>query len=256
MFQTERGALRRLYNLLEFTKFRREEIQSWESVHGCIMTSWREQQIVRDIAPQTPTLVGANAVDVDYFRPSARAANPSALVMTGLMRYRPNIDGAVYFVQEVFPRILAKRPDMIFYIVGAGATDELRRLTNQNVVLTDTVPDVRPYVHDAAIFVVPLRMGGGTRLKVLEGLAMAKPVVSTTVGCEGIDVVHRRHLLIADDAVTFGESVLELCSDRALAERLGREGRHLVERNYTWESVVDDIEAFYRRLKAETPAVR
>lgn len=250
MYKTERSALRRLYNWLEFKKFKREEISSWRAVSGCVMTSGREQEIVKTLAPSTPTIVGANAVDVEFFGPSPQPVKPNALVMTGLMHYRPNIDGAVYFVQEIFPRILAARPDTVFYIVGAGATDELKRLENANVVVTGTVPDVRPYAHDASVFVVPLRMGGGTRLKVLEGLSMEKPVVSTSVGCEGIDVVHGQHLLIADDPAAFANAVLELMRNRDLAARLGKQGRTLTQDRYKWESVVSRLEAFYDRLLA------
>jgi glycosyltransferase involved in cell wall biosynthesis len=253
MYQTERSAVRRFYNWIEFSKFKREEINSWRSVSGCVMTSAREQQIVKALAPETPTIVGANAVDVDFFQPSAGPPDSRALVMTGLMHYRPNIDGAVFFVNEIFPLILASRPDMVFYIVGAGATDELKRLAGPNVVVTGTVPDVRPYVHDAAVFVVPLRMGGGTRLKVLEGLSMAKAVVSTSVGCEGIDVVHGQHLLVADHPQAFADAVLNVGSDAGLAGRLGRQGRALVEQKYKWESVVSRLEDFYRRLLSGAP---
>jgi glycosyltransferase involved in cell wall biosynthesis len=244
--------MRRFYNRLEFMKFKREEIRSWQSVSGCVMTSAREQEIVKTLAPNTPTIVGANAVDVEYFRPSAIPRESRALVMTGLMHYRPNIDGALYFVNEIFPLILASRPDMVFYIVGAGATDELKRVAGPNVVVTDTVPDVRPYVHDAAAFVVPLRMGGGTRLKVLEGLSMEKAVVSTSVGCEGIDVVHGEHLLVADDPRAFADAVLNVTADDGLAGRLGRQGRTLTEQHYKWEAVVERLETFYRHLLADT----
>jgi glycosyltransferase involved in cell wall biosynthesis len=256
MYQTEGSTARRLYNRLEYAKFRREEINSWRTVSGCVMTSAREQQIVDALAPRTPTIVGANAVDVDHFRPSHGPARRDALVMTGLMHYRPNIDGALYFVNEIFPRILASRPDMVFYIVGAGATDELKRLAGPRVVVTDTVPDVRPYVYDAAAFVVPLRMGGGTRLKVLEGLSMEKAVVSSSVGCEGIDVVHGEHLLVADEPQAFADAVLHITADPELAARLGRQGRTLVQQRYRWESVVERLEVFYGRLLAEAAAGR
>ena len=249
MYQTEGSPARRLYNWLEFAKVRREEIASWSRVSGCVMTSAREEAIVRTLAPQTPTLVGANAVDVEYFRPSDQVPRPNLLVMTGLMHYRPNIDGAVYFVEQILPLILAKCPDAIFTIVGAGATDEVRRLAGANVVVTGTVPDVRPFVHEAAAFVVPLRMGGGTRLKVLEGLSMEKAVISTSVGSEGIDVVHARDLLIADDPQRFADAVLTVLGDRTRAAELGRRGRELVESRYTWESVVELLEAFYEELE-------
>ena len=120
--------------------------------------------------------------------------------------------------------------------------------------MTDTVADVRPYVYKSAVFVVPLRMGGGTRLKVLEGLSMEKAVVSTSVGCEGIDVTHDEHLLIADEPRAFADAVLKLMADRSRRLELGRAGRALVERQYRWDTVVDRLEGFYDRLAAEHSA--
>jgi glycosyltransferase involved in cell wall biosynthesis len=253
MYQTERSSMRRLYNWVEFTKFQREETLSWSQVSGCLSTSAREEQIMRGIVPDTPILVAPNAVDVEYFSPTSDRMDLRAIVMTGLMHYRPNIDGALYFVREIFPRILASRPETVFYIVGAGATDELKQLSGPNVVVTSTVPDVRPYLERCAVFVVPLRMGGGTRLKVVEGLAMERAVVSTSIGCEGIEVTHGEHLLIADEPRAFADAVLQLLSDRELACRLGRSGRVLVEGHYTWESVVERIEGFYGRLLSQAP---
>jgi sugar transferase (PEP-CTERM/EpsH1 system associated) len=256
MYHTEHSAMRRLYNWIEFAKFKREEIGTWRRVSGCLSTSAREDEIIRATAPDTPTQVVPNAVDADYFRPSADAAiDANAIVMTGLMLYRPNVDGALYFVREIFPRILASRPDMVFYIVGAGATDEVKRLAGPNVIVTDTVPDVRPYLDRSAVFVVPLRMGGGTRLKVIEGLSMEKAMVSTSVGCEGIDVVSGEHLIVADEPHAFADAVLQLLGDRDMALRLGREGRALVERRYRWETVVEGMEELYDRLLARPARV-
>jgi glycosyltransferase involved in cell wall biosynthesis len=250
MYSTEGSPLRRMYNWLEFRKFKREEVASWRSVSGVINTSSREDAIMRQAAPDTPMMVAPNAVNVEYFCPSDEPIDAEALVMTGLMHYRPNIDGAVYFVREILPHILAARPNVVFYIVGAGATNELKRLASKNVVVTDTVADVRPYVYKSAVFVVPLRMGGGTRLKVLEGMSMAKAVVSTSVGCEGIDVTHDEHLLIVDESRAFAGAVLKLLVDRPRRLELGRAGRALVERRYRWDSVVARLESFYNELLA------
>jgi glycosyltransferase involved in cell wall biosynthesis len=255
MYQTERSLMRRFYNWVEFTKFRREEIGAWNRASGCLTTSTREEHIIGGIVP-TPILVAANAVDVDYFRPSGDPLDGNAIVMTGLMHYRPNIDGALFFVREIFPRILACRPKMVFYIVGAGATDEVKQLSGPNVVVTDTVPDVRPYLSRCAVFVVPLRMGGGTRLKVVEGLSMEKAVVSTSVGCEGIDVAHGEHLLIADEPGAFADAVLQVLENRDMALELGRQGRALVECHYRWETVVERLEGFYDQLLAAPASSR
>jgi glycosyltransferase involved in cell wall biosynthesis len=248
MYSTEVSPLRRMYNWLEYLKFKREEVSSWQSVCGVVSTSAREELIMRQAAPGTPLLVGPNAVNVEYFCPSDEPISANALVMTGLMHYRPNIDGAVYFVREILPHIHASRPNVVFYIVGAGATTELKRLVGENVVVTDTVADVRPYVYKSAVFVVPLRMGGGTRLKVLEGMSMKKAVVSTSVGCEGIDVSNGEHLLVVDEPRAFADAVLQLLADRERRLALGRAGRALVERHYRWDTVVERLEGFYDRL--------
>src|SRR5262249_35698629 len=195
----ERSPIRSWYNGFEFRKFQRAEIRTWQSVSACVTPSNREAEIIRGLAPATPTCVAPNGVDVEYFAPSRTPIDANAIVMTGYMRTRPNIDGAVYFIEHILPRVLAVRPDAVVYVGGAGAPRVRRRLAGPHVVIPGAVPDVRPYVERAAVFVVPLRMGGGTRLKVLEGLSMLKPMVSTSVGCEGIDVTHREHLLIGDE---------------------------------------------------------
>jgi len=251
MCESEREPVRRFYNWMEYRKFRREEQRSWQDASGCVMTSEREVRIVEAHAAGKSVTVVPNAVDVDYFGPCdalRNEADSGSVVMTGLMRYRPNSDAALYFIREILPLLLEKRPNLVFYVVGAGPPDELKRLAGPNVVVTDTVPDVRPYVQKAAVFVVPLRMGSGTRLKVLEGLAMRKAMVSTSLGCEGIDVKDRVHLLIADAPRAFANSVLELLEDQDLAADLGRQGRALVERQYSWETVVEELERFYARL--------
>jgi polysaccharide biosynthesis protein PslH len=246
-FLTERSLLRRAYNWIEFRKFRREETSAWRRASGITATSTREADIIRNIVGR-PTRSVPNGVDVQYFRAGDEPADPDAIVLTGLMKYRPNVDAAVYFVREVLPRIVSVRPKMVFYIVGGDPSEEVRQLAGPNVVVTGTVPDVRPYVRQAAVFVVPLRMGSGTRLKVLEGLSMEKAMVSTSLGCEGIDVEHDRHLLIADDAESFAASVLGLLENPARARALASAGRDLVEASYRWESVVDGLESFFREL--------
>jgi glycosyltransferase involved in cell wall biosynthesis len=249
MYQTERTALRRAYNWLEYQKFKREEMGTWRRVAGCVTTSSREEAIVRQRAPGTPVVTVPNAVDVEYFQPPQAPAEGAAVALTGLMKYRPNVDAAQFFAGDILPRVHAVRPDVVFYVVGGDPAPEVRRLASDRVVVTDTVPDVRPYVHKSAVFVVPLRMGSGTRLKVLEGLAMAKAMVSTTIGCEGIEVVDCRHLLIRDDAEGFAAAVLELLQNRELGARLGAQGRELVFRKYRWETVVDDLERFHEEIR-------
>ncbi|MBI3948459.1 MAG: glycosyltransferase [Armatimonadetes bacterium] len=245
MCRSERSPARRVFNWLEYLKFRREEQRAWRRASGLILTSEREERIVAARVSGRPTLVAPNGVDTDYFRPGPSAPDPNHLVFSGLMRYRPNADAAAHFVRDILPRIRRVRPDTILTLVGRAPTDDVKRLAGPNVVVTGGVPDVRPYVARASVFVVPLRMGGGTRLKVLEGLAMGKAMVSTPLGCEGIDVRHGEHLLVAEDPDAFAQATLRLMDDAALRESLGRRGRLLVERDYDWAGVVRRLEAFY-----------
>ncbi len=254
VFQAEGSLPRRVFNWLEYRKFRREEIAAWKAADGCAMTSAREAAFVSAMMPETPTVVVPNAVDTTYFAPADATVDPNMIVLTGLMKYRPNVDGAIFFVRDVLPRILRARPATTFYIVGGEAPPEVTRLASPHVVVTGGVEDVRPYVHRSAVFAVPLRMGSGTRLKVLEGLSMGKPMVSTAVGCEGIEVRDREHLLIADGADAFADAVLEVMGNETLARTLARNGRNLMLERYRWESVVATLDALYARLVAARPA--
>lgn len=248
MYHSERSPVRKLYSGMEYLKFRREEQRAWGRVAGCILTSEREEAIFRRSVPTKPVAVVPNGVDVEEFCSAAKASDDANIVFTGMMRYRPNVDGVLYFVHEVLPRIRRVRSDVTFSIVGANEPKEVRRLAGPHVVVTGWVPDVRPYVERAAVFAVPLRMGGGTRLKVLEGLAMGKAMVSTTLGCEGIKVRDGQHLLIADEPSAFAEAVLRLLDDRSLAAALGENGRNLAESEYSWASVAQQLEAFYSEV--------
>jgi glycosyltransferase involved in cell wall biosynthesis len=254
VYQLERSPARRAYNWLEYVKFKREEIRSWRHAAACLTTSEREEAIIRGIVPNLAVWTAPNGVDTDYFRPHAQPPQPETIVLTGLMKYRPNVDAAKFFVREIMPRLLRVRPNLRFYIVGGEPPEEVTRLAGPNVVVTGSVPDVRPYVYDAAVFVVPLRMGSGTRLKVLEGLSMQKPMVSTALGCEGIDVRHGEHLLIADDPAAFAEATLELLENRDKAHQIAAQGRQLVERRYQWSQIVKDVEGFYEALLANRTA--
>ncbi len=251
MYQTERSLLRRIYNWLEYTKFKREEQDCWQKSDACIFTSEREQQIVNAQMPRKAAHVAPNGVDIEYFQPSSAVVDTNSLVFTGLISYRPNTDAVLFFVREVLPHIVNARPETVFSIVGMGPPEEVVRLAGPNVIVTDEVPDVRPYIEKSSVFVVPLRMGSGTRLKVLEGLAMGKPMVSTSVGCEGIDARDGEHLLIEDDPQAFAQAVVRLMNDRELAQRLGTAGRALVEDHYSWASIVQTMEQFHLRVVQE-----
>jgi len=248
MHEGERSWTRRVYNRGEYRKFRPVEQEAWRTVNGCVLTSEREEVIVRAHAPATQVVVVPNGVDPEYFMPSGHEPTADTLMFNGLLSYRPNFDAAVYLIEEILPRLHQVRPGVTLTIVGFGTPAELDSLRRPGVVVTGVVPDIRPYLEQAAVVVVPIRMGGGTRLKVIEALAMGKAVVSTTIGCEGLRVVDGEHLVKADDADSFASSVALVLADQAKSEGLGRAGRTLMVNEYSWQRSTVQLEELFRRL--------
>lgn len=242
----ERSAARRFFNGLEAHKYRRLENRAWARAAACVVTSAREAPQVTGRAPGTRTAVVPNGVDPSYFVPAPLGDQvPGRIVFTGLLSYRPNLDGAQWFIEEVLPRVRARVPGTTLTVVGAGTEAELARLTADGVTVTGLVPDVRPHAAAASCVVAPIRIGGGTRLKVVEALAMGKALVSTTVGCEGIEVDDGTHLLVADDAESFAAAVCACLEDPALRERLGAAARRVAVDKYAWDRSAARLRVLY-----------
>lgn len=246
----ESSLARRMFNQLEYLRFRRFEQRCWRRIDGCVVTSEREAPVVGAHAPGTPTAVVPNGVDVDSFVPSCDPVEPRTVVFNGTLDYRPNLDAVQYLLDQVWPLVLNRCPDARLEIVGYASPEDVRRLRRPGVVFTGQVPDVRTYLQRAAVIAVPVRMGGGTRLKIVEALALGKAIVSTSLGCEGIAVRDEEHLLIADDAQAFAAKTAELFAEPARREALGRAGRALAEAAYSWALAGDALDALYSRLAA------
>jgi glycosyltransferase involved in cell wall biosynthesis len=236
---------RRLYNELDQRKLRREEERAWRAAEACAMTSERDVAFVRAAAPRTPVAVVPNGVDARAFTPGARSTERGMLLFFGEMGYYPNTDAMLHFANDVLPLLRRRHPSAHLVIVGPSAPPAVQRLASPWVTITGSVPDVRPYLASAHAVVVPLRVGGGTRLKILEALAMGKPVVSTSLGAEGLAVTHGRELVLADGAEPFAAAVAQVLDDDALALALASAGRRLVERVYDWSASVRALEALY-----------
>ena len=246
MRRAERTTLRRAFNTLEYLKYRSYEHRLWHRADGCAVVSDRELAVVSSGAPGTPAFTVPNAVDADYFTPGSDPVVPDSLVFTGLLSYRPNFDAALHLVDSIFPIVRRQRPSASLTIVGDGDPQHFQALRREGVTVTGRVPDLRPYVRSAAVCVAPIRMGGGTRLKVLEALSMGKAIVSTPLGSEGIEARHSEHLVIADARpAVFARAVVNVLAAPAAASYLGRQGRHLVERRYTWEQAACRLEELY-----------
>ncbi|HEX2703016.1 MAG TPA: glycosyltransferase family 4 protein [Solirubrobacteraceae bacterium] len=250
--EQERSIIRRVYNRVEHARVRRFEQSTWERVDGCLLTSERELEIVRRHAPGLAAAVVPNGVDLQRFQATDRPVEPFSAVFNGVLDYRPNVDAALYLVDQIWPLVLEVCPQARLSLVGRAPPSEVRRLGRRGVTVTGEVADIRPYLERATVVVVPMRMGGGTRLKVVESLALSKATVSSSLGCEGIAVTPGRDLLTADDPRSFAEGILELFENEPQRRELGRNGRALVEREYSWDLAGEQMESFLEALVAQS----
>jgi sugar transferase (PEP-CTERM/EpsH1 system associated) len=197
----------------------------------------------RFLDPRKLTVIPTGA-DTEFFQPSSgETETPNSLVFTGSMDWLPNEDGILYFADEIFPLIRRHVPDVTLSIVGRKPSRRVKDLASRvpNIQVTGWVEDVRPYLAKGAVCIVPLRIGGGTRLKIFEAMSMAKAVVSTSIGAEGLPVKNGEHILLADDPASFAETTLQLLGNASQRAQIGHAARQLVEENYSWSTVSADF---------------
>src|SRR5690606_19941403 len=195
----------------------------------------------------------ATGVDIHYFRPRPDVpVQPDTLVFTGSMDWHPNEDAMLYFIDEILPRIRRVIPTATLAIVGRNPSVRLRSVAEAaGVTVTGTVADIRSWVAEAAVYIGPLPIGGGTRLKIYEALAMGKAVVSTTIGAEGLPLREGQEILRADEPEAFAAQTVRLLRDAQECHRLGGAGRMLMEEHFSWSSVAADFESYCRRAVEE-----
>ena len=246
----------RLHASFNWRKLAREELAAYDAADGVCVCSIADQKRLAADAPSVNTVVIPNAADVERLQPRDTDPAPDGrtVLFFGLLATVPNVDGVLYFLREIWPRIAAARPDARFVIIGADPAPAIRAHAGPGVTVVGPVDDLRPHLSAAAAVVVPLRLGSGTRLKILEAWAMARPVVSTALGAEGLDCVPGRHLLIADDPSGFASSVLRVLSEPGLADELGRAGRALVSDRYSWRGAAQALADFFAQLVARRDA--
>jgi glycosyltransferase involved in cell wall biosynthesis len=192
-------------------------------------------------------------VDLDYFRPPATSSPRNGIVFVGSMDWLPNIDAVRFFLRDIFPLILEQRPGTTFTIAGREPTAEIRELANSvpGVTVTGTVADIRPYLWEAAVSVVPIRIGGGTRLKIYECMAAGLPTVSTTVGAEGLTYNDGRDILIADDPANLASACIRLLNQREAAAAVAAGAHELVEKSFSWAAIGRVFEAILERNRLD-----
>jgi polysaccharide biosynthesis protein PslH len=192
-------------------------------------------------------------VDVDYFQPLPALEEPNSIVFTGSMNWLPNEDGIIFFAQKILPIIRQTIPNVVLWVVGRTPSPAVKKLgeNDSSIRVTGAVEDVRPCMGRGSVYVCPLRVGGGTRLKIFEAMAMGKAIVSTTIGAEGLPVTHGKDLLLADEPGDFAERVIQLLRNESLRNQLGSSARNLVKQHYSWRRVAADCEAVFDRVVQE-----
>jgi sugar transferase (PEP-CTERM/EpsH1 system associated) len=233
-----RNPLARAYLHWDWRKLRAFEHEAARRFDHCIMVSVEDCRTMAREFGVTTTSAIPTAVDVEYFTPRPDAMT-NDVVFTGSMDWFANEDAVLHFARAILPRV-RQEVDATFWVVGRNPTESLRRELEgiAGVRVTGTVDDVRPYIERAAVYVVPLRIGGGTRIKIFEAMAMARPIVSTSIGAEGLPVAHGADIVLADAPNGFAAAVVTLLRSQAKRHRLGLAARRLAER-HDWNVAAD-----------------
>jgi glycosyltransferase involved in cell wall biosynthesis len=248
----ETSAWKRALFEVEWRKLRACEAEACRRAALTVTVSDDDRQRLEDLGAGIRAVPILTGVDTSYFTPRRSAEVPGRLVFSGSMDWHPNEDAVCYFADEILPRIRADVPGVSFTIVGRNPSARVRQLAARpGIVVTGTLDDVRPSIAEGSVYVVPLRAGSGTRIKIFEALSMGKAVVSTSVGAEGLALESGRHFLAADTAHDFAHAVIRLLRDAARRRALGDAGRALVETNYSWSKVARLFEARCEEVVAE-----
>jgi len=229
-------------------KVHRLERESADRHHHHLLCSPDDAEILSGRYPRLACSVVPSGYDPTYFAPPANPPTrvPGELCFVGSMDYGPNTGAVLHFVYNVLPLIAKERPDVRFKIVGRNPTHEILSLASERIEVTGGVPDVRPWLSRASAMVVPLAIGGGTRLKIVEAMAMDCPIVSTSIGAEGLGLQSGRELALADNDSAFAAATLEALNDPAAARRMAQEARRYVEANLTWQRLAERLARVWR----------
>lgn len=220
-------------SVAEIERVRRFEQRVAAACERCVVCSPLEQARAREVLALANVDVVSNGADTRQFQPTPEAPVPGNLLFVGAMHYQPNAEAAEYFVRDVLPLVRQKHPQVRLHIVGNSPPASVQALAGEAVVVHGFVPDVRPFYRNAAVVVVPLLVGGGTRLKILEAAACGKAMVSTTLGAEGLEMLSGHDILLADQAELFAAAVNRLLADAGLRQRMGMAARRTAEQ-YDW----------------------
>lgn len=240
-----RNFILKLFLWTQYVKLSIFETKQIGNVDCVAAVSEEEKGILKSMNPNAHVELVPNGVDSDFFRPPAEDKAQNSIIFVGGLNWFPNLDGISYFCEQIQPIVRLHAGE--FSTVIVGKENKGFRYAN-SIIQTGFVKDIRPFVNAAKVFIVPLRIGGGTRLKILDAMALGKAIVSTSIGCEGIEVKNGTHLIIENDPRRFAEAIVELLVNGQKRLTLGKNARQLVEEKYDWGVITQDLEEIYEHL--------
>jgi glycosyltransferase involved in cell wall biosynthesis len=251
--QQERNILKLGYGWLECQKVRRWELRACSGLTGVIACSERDRDVLARLCPQARIAVVPNVVDMEDYQPVYGDDDGETMLFVGAMDWLPNRDAVEFFVSAILPELKHIRPDAQFVVAGRNPPQQFaKRFAGiPSVRFTGTVSDLRPLLARAAVCVVPLRIGSGTRIKIIEAAAMGKPVVSTTVGAEGLDFVDGREIVLADEPRTFATAIADLLADRQRRREYGMAARARATKSYSLLAMRETLNRAFDQLLPE-----
>ncbi|HLG73144.1 MAG TPA: glycosyltransferase family 4 protein [Chloroflexota bacterium] len=239
------------YSFLQWLKLRRYERRACQQAGAVVAVSEEDRAALLDLDPRLRVDVVPNGVDAAFFAPSPDSPQPHTFLFTGTLDFRPNVDAVRWLVREIWPLIRAKLPDARLTLAGRAPLADIRRLHGSDgIAVVASPPDIRPFFSEAAVYLVPVRAGGGSRYKLLQAMSMQLGIVSTTLGAEGISGSDGEHLRLADDPGGFAGAAVELAQDACQRQRLGQAARELVLARYDWPVLAPALHAIWDRVLA------
>jgi glycosyltransferase involved in cell wall biosynthesis len=245
-----KGPLKKLKDYYDSLQMMKRELDVLNQMDRVICMNRHDANALVGYVPQEKLEILPHGVDTAYFAPMADVApEPNAIGYFGAFQHYPNVDAVHYFVHDIFPLVKERIPDAHFYVIGSNPPEEIRQLHGRtDITVTGFVPDIRPYMARCAVIVAPIRLGLGMRVKVVEAMAMGKPVVATELACEGIDVTDGVDAAMANTEESFAESVCYMLQDHACASAMGASARKLVERNFEYRAIGERLDRIYRSV--------
>ncbi len=249
-----RFGINKLKEAINLKGLKKYEFEMYRKADKVLTLTLQGKQELLEICPELDISIVPHGVDVEYFSFAKPEESEKSIVFVGNYLHYPNTDAVLYFHKEMWPRIKERNPNIKFYVVGQGPPPEIQNLSDdKSIVVTGRVDDVRVYLKKGRIFICPVRLGGGFRGKILEAMAMGRPIVSTSLGAEGIPASNRENIMIADNPEEFTQAISDLMSDDSLFDKIKNNARKLVEEKYAWEKGVEVMEEVLKKMMGKIP---